>query len=367
VRTNDLKSIDQKLYYFDQDSAEYAVRFFGLLRHAKGRWAGQAFVLQPWQDYIVRQLFGWKRYADGQRMYRKAFIEVPRKQGKALALDTPLPTPNGWITMGDVTVGTTLFDERGSECHATAVTAVQYDRPVYRVSFSDGTSIVADAEHEWRVDCRRTGFTVRHRALETDRYRTTRQIAENVQVTSPSAMRFGERNYRVPVTGALDTSAAELPVAPYVLGAWLGDGNSASARITAAYKDHGIIERITACGVETHECASSNANSGLYLLGAGDRSQQARNGSVQAKLRNIGVLNDKHIPTEYLRAAIEQRRELLQGLMDTDGYVNRCGECEYTSTNVRLAEGVLELCRSLGYKPRMCSGRAMIYGRDCGP
>ena len=81
--TNDLKRIDPKRYYFDEESADYAVRFFSLLRQYQGEWAGKPFVLQDWQAYIVRQLFGWKRLADGLRMYRKAYIEVPRKNGKS--------------------------------------------------------------------------------------------------------------------------------------------------------------------------------------------------------------------------------------------------------------------------------------------
>jgi phage terminase large subunit-like protein len=81
--TNDVSRIDTKAYYFDQEAADYAVRFFAHLRQYKGEWAGQPFTLQPWQAYIVSQLFGWKHRSDGLRMYRKAYIEVPRKNGKS--------------------------------------------------------------------------------------------------------------------------------------------------------------------------------------------------------------------------------------------------------------------------------------------
>ena len=72
--------------------------------------------------------------------------------GKALALDTPLPSPTGWTTMGGVQVGDTLFDETGAPCRVTAVTDVMLNRPCYRVRFSDGSSIIADADHLWAVD-----------------------------------------------------------------------------------------------------------------------------------------------------------------------------------------------------------------------
>lgn len=72
--------------------------------------------------------------------------------GKALALDTPIATPEGWTTMGEVQVGDVIFDETGAPCRVTAATGVMLDRPCYRVRFSDGSEIIADADHLWAVD-----------------------------------------------------------------------------------------------------------------------------------------------------------------------------------------------------------------------
>lgn len=69
--------------------------------------------------------------------------------GKALALDTPLPTPSGWTTMGEVAVGDELYDAQGRPTRVVAATDVMRDRPCYEVTFSDGSVIVADAEHQW--------------------------------------------------------------------------------------------------------------------------------------------------------------------------------------------------------------------------
>lgn len=71
--------------------------------------------------------------------------------GKALALDTPIPTPNGWSTMGELRVGDQVFDERGRACTVVAATDVMYGRPCFEVEFSDGTVIVADAQHQWKT------------------------------------------------------------------------------------------------------------------------------------------------------------------------------------------------------------------------
>jgi hypothetical protein len=84
-------------------------------------------------------------------------------------------------------------------------------------------------------------------------------------------------------------------------------------------------------------------------------------------LRGLGVLNNKHIPTAYLRASAPQRLALLQGLMDTDGHACDSGAVEFTSTSPALAEGVRELVVSLGWKASIREGRATINGRDCGP
>ena len=83
--------------------------------------------------------------------------------GKALALDTPIPTPNGWTTMGDLRVGDQVFDDRGFGCTVTFATPVQEGRECYGVLFSDGERIVADADHQWSVLSRAAGRAVRDR------------------------------------------------------------------------------------------------------------------------------------------------------------------------------------------------------------
>jgi hypothetical protein len=89
--------------------------------------------------------------------------------------------------------------------------------------------------------------------------------------------------------------------------------------------------------------------------------------SVMIDLRDLGVLNNKHIPVAYLRAPIEDRLLLLQGLMDTDGCADERGKCEYCGVNKALVEGVRELLLTLGVKAVVTEGRAMLDGRDCGP
>lgn len=78
---DDLEHASERGFRFDRQAAEHATRFFPFLRHSKGEWAGQPFLLEPWEQFITWCVFGWKR-ADGMRRYRTAYIEVPRKNGK---------------------------------------------------------------------------------------------------------------------------------------------------------------------------------------------------------------------------------------------------------------------------------------------
>ena len=123
--------------WFDAESAQTACDFFPeCLQHVKGELAGKPLILEPWQCGIIANLFGWKR-ADGSRRYREAFIFLPRKSGKALAVNTPIPTPTGWAAIGDISVGDTVFDDTGKRCRVLAVSDIMYNRPCYRVTFSD--------------------------------------------------------------------------------------------------------------------------------------------------------------------------------------------------------------------------------------
>ncbi len=290
--------------------------------------------------------------------------------GKALALDTPLPTPSGWTTMGEVEVGDDLYDAQGRATRVVAATDVLRDRPCYAVTFSDGTTVVADAQHQWLTETR----AARKSKWAADRHYqgarsqhihaavvTTQEMSDTVRVG-----RDERANHAVVNARPLEGVWQQLELPPYVLGAWLGDGHSASARITSETDEipmylegHGLL-------VEPHgnmlyslklpadprpptpgRCLDCGATSSGRIC----RSCRADHGSVQALLRRLGVLGDKHIPQHYLRAAEPQRRELLAGLMDTDGTVVRgVGSCQFAVTHQRLADDVYELIVSLGYK-----------------
>ncbi len=135
--------------------------------------------------------------------------------GKALALGTPLPTPDGWTTMGEVCEGDILLDADGRPTTVVAATDVMHDRPCYRITFDDGTSVVADAEHQWLTETRRS----RRSAGRQASVKTTKEIAETVRC--PTAGR--SLNHSVRTAAPLDLPERDLPIPPYALGASLVD------------------------------------------------------------------------------------------------------------------------------------------------
>ena len=302
--------------------------------------------------------------------------------GKALALDTPLPTPTGWTTMGEVAVGDLLYDAEGRPTRVVAATDVMTERPCFEVHFSDGSVIVADAEHQWLTETR----AARKSKWAADRrYNRTRhqRIHPSVVTTAEMAttVRLGRErrvNHAVVNASALEGCAAEaLPIDPYVLGAWLGDGHSASPRLTSetpeipmyiegrgyAVHHRGDMLYSIALVDEPAPTAGSCPDCGGRMTGArlcaGCR---ADHGTMTGLLRKIGVLGDKHIPAAYLRASEQSRRDLLAGLMDTDGTVVKgVGSCQFAVTHQRLADDVYELVVSLGYKCGRTSKR--VAGR----
>jgi replicative DNA helicase len=330
--------------------------------------------------------------------------------GKALALDTPLPTPTGWTTMGEVRAGDWLLAADGAPTRVVAATEAMTGRPCYQVRFDDGTVIVADAEHGWLTDtlasrksAAAAGYSRQVHQRTFASVKTTREIAATVRAGGDNRL-----NHVVALPGPLRLPEADLPLPPYVLGVWLGDGTSAAAQFTSA--DPEVAMLVEAEGIEapklqpryryalrlpdsrqpavmrdcdvcgkpfspaTSQVRTCGRGCGGKARGVGARRAQPTctrcgapftgltsgygicrrcvdsYGSVQAILWTMGVLGDKHIPVQYLRGSESQRKALLAGLLDTDGTVGRTGSVHFAVTSRRLASNFRELVLSLGYR-----------------
>jgi replicative DNA helicase len=340
--------------------------------------------------------------------------------GKALALDTPVATPTGWTTMGEIRVGDQVMGSDGRPTTVVAATDVMTDRPCYEVHFSDGSVIVADAQHQWLTDTRasrksaqaaRVGYNGYLNQQTFAEVRTTEDIARTVRCATKDA----RLNHSVTNARPLGLPAADLLLPPYTLGVWLGDGTSAQAHFTSADPEiamyiesegvvvvptnvdrryslrlparPGLAERpCPMCGElfvpQTSQVQTCGKTCGGKLRASGGVGRQATcpdcggpsaglvrcqacrddHGTVKALLRKLGVLDNKHIPVQYLRGSVTQRKALLAGLLDTDGTVTVSGAVQFAVTSKRLAEDTRELIASLGHRVRMTTKR--VRGRS---
>jgi len=249
--------------------------------------------------------------------------------GKRLDVGTLLPSPSGFVRMGDVVPGDALFSDTGEVCNVLAVSSIEVAGDSHSVRFDDGSVIRADGEHLWNTE------TDKERTNKYEgRVRTTHEIATSLIV------RGNRANHSVKVSGALKLPTVYLPIDPYLLGLWLGDGNARSGALCILDSDFSTI--LPMIGELT---SLRKEKSGSLII------SYASVKGLKSKLRAINLLNNKHIPEVYLRSSEEQRRELLRGLLDSDGYCSpRKGDIELALSNDRLMGDVMELVCTLGIK-----------------
>lgn len=254
---------------------------------------------------------------------------------KGLALTTPLPTPSGWTTMGAVEPGDQVFDAFGVPCTVTAKSLVK-QIGTYVVRFDDGSEIVCDTEHIWWTSSGRTPGPVH-----------PRPIAEVIETLTG----LNGKQHRVPVARPLVLPDVDLPIEPYLLGCWLGNGDSGGG-VICSMPD--LFETMEGERVVFGKETPSPKSKAVRRTALGLRTQ----------LRQVGLLGHKLIPDIYLRASIAQRMRLLQGLMDTDGTWNKPRRtATFYTVRKALALQVTELLASLGQRPNMAGVPTTGFGK----
>lgn len=297
----------------------------------------------------------------GTRVFDRLTIIAGRRFGKAAHIDTPIPTPLGWRTMADVQDGDWVFGEDGVPVCVQAVTEPWFSDNCFEVTFSDHSAVVVDGDHEWMVHDKAYRKSLGRRLKTSTRHWVKPTTFPRVVTTSQMlddglTYRECESSFAVPVCGALAYPKQDLPIDPYVLGAWLGDGHSAGPAITTA--DQELLDECSRRGFSIRKYAGT-----AYTYGLGTKMLNP----LGARLRQLGVLHNKHVPDIYKQASIQQRLDLIKGLMDTDGYCDEGGHAEFCNTNKRLADDVCELLQGLGEKPTITESVAKLYGREIGP
>lgn len=350
--------------------------------------AAAGLFLDPWQEFCLESAL-WERPSpdDEERWEWSSFevgILVPRQNGKGAILEarelgglflfeeslilhsahefkdldvrTPVLATRGWTTMGELRDGDEVYAPDGTPTKVVHAHPWLYDSRCYRVRLADGQELVAGAEHLWPVtEVARDGST-------TERVVTTEQLLDGPGLVHTwrrerSRDRHAYR-WRLALPQPPDAPAADLPVDPYLLGAWLGDGHTTSGVLTVGAEDlPALLGELDALG-ETYRVREDKRTDGRVLA--------VRVVGLTARLRALGVLGNKHVPAAYLTASVVQRRALLAGLMDTDGTVS-AHQLAITMSNEPLMADVAALIRSLGYRATLREFRARLGGRDAGP
>lgn len=314
-----------------------------------------------WASYMLGiSLWSKQREVAQSVMSNKSTaVKAGHGVGKALDLNTPIATTLGWKTIETLCIGDMVFDERGNPTPVVAKSEV-FNMPMYEVMFSDGAVLRTNAPHEWVTLDHREAKKVRRRGPVAD-WRDqwyAGSVKETADITNSLTYVNGSNrhasNHIVPINRALKLPDADLPLDPYVVGAWLGDGTSVRAEMTIGADGQYIVDEFAKVGYTLQRTASGECR---YTF--------ARQGFVQVA-KGMNLMHNKHIPSDYQRASEHQRWELLRGLMDTDGFVAHGNLCGIDLMNRELAYDTVELIRGLGMRASISPERTYLNGQDVG-
>jgi hypothetical protein len=249
---------------------------------------------------------------------------------KGLPLDTPIGTPKGWTTMKDLQEGDKVFDKDGNIVTVLHKSSIHHN-PCYKITFDNSETITADKDHRWLISFKDKNNSYIEKVM------TTEELSHYLD-----SIKDNINEYSIPkIQNAkpLNLEDANLPLDPYVLGCWLGDGSNQCEVITNNNSD--IWNEIICRGYQIGDnIASENECEAHNVL------------DIYPILKSLNLINNKHIPNIYLRGSYKQRLDLLRGLMDTNGYYYLNGKEFVMATDQEWQqEAMLMLLGSLGIKP----------------
>lgn len=226
--------------------------------------------------------------------------EITIADWKGLPLDTPIPTEKGFTSMQNLKIGDKVFDKDGNICTVKHKSSIHYN-PCYKIKFDNSEEIIADKDHRWLINFKKQSSKNPYK----EKVMTTEELKYYLETIKDN------RNiYNIPRilnASPIKTKEINLPLDPYVLGCWLGDGS----------KDCGVITN------DSNNIWNEIKNRGYKIgqdISTEDRCEAHTILGIYPILKSLNLLKNKHIPNIYLRASYEQRLDLLRGLMDTDGY-----------------------------------------------
>lgn len=283
------------------------------------------------------------KFAHGE--IKKMIVQMPPQHGKEISDNQIVATTKGLKKHGDLIVGDYVFGRDGTPVKVLWVS--EKTRSEYVVSFSDGAKIECHGNHEWTVYNR---FRHKEETIET------KHMASST-IYNGDGKRGSRYKYHVDSNVCVMFDSRNIDLDPYVLGAWLGDGDSSCGIIHIGNNDVEII------GNSTYKFKESK----------GTTTRKFYSPELNLLLKNNGLIKNKHIPDMYKYNSVEVRKNVIAGLIDTDGYVyHRNGRITISNTNKRIIDDAAFILRSLGqsvvvceFKPRVSSsgivGKKIVY------
>ena len=259
---------------------------------------------------------------------------------KGLPLNTPIFTNNGWKTMGTLNINDYVYDKDGKLVRIKNISDIK-NKKCIKFTFDNNEEIISDYEHRWLIN---KGFSKKGKVF------TSQEVFDYLNSNDISKSYLTLKIYN---PKALDNKHSELPIDPYVLGIWLGDGHKADAKITQMNSK--VWEEIEKRGYSLGKDVSK---------GSSGKAQTRTIFGLQKELRELNLLKNKHLPDIYLLASYEQRLDLLRGFMDADGYFNKTRKRFVMTTTKRYQVSILtKLLGSLGIKSTVISKVAVCNGK----
>lgn len=258
--------------------------------------------------------------------FRTLIFNAPSGYGKLIANDIPVLTKNGWKKHGDLKVGDYVISPKGDFIRVNIVHPKRLAN--CKVIFDDGEEILCHNQHEWQV---------------YDRLAKKEKQVETTYLLQNLYEKDGRPRFLLPQRDIVKGEYKELPVDPYTYGVWLGDGSTRQPRITQNNEDSIIFDSIPYEISNIYNGASENVKT-YHLKGLAE------------DLHKIGLCYQKHneekfIHDSYLTASIEQRLELLAGIIDTDGYLDKVKQRYIITTcGGKLKDDIVSLLYTFGWR-----------------
>lgn len=320
---------------------------------------------EPWN--VEKSKFSWVKHhqfiashiekiATGQLQFLE--IETPPRIGKLCADSTPVLTTAGWKTHGELVPGDCVFHPSGEPVTVLAVS--QPDIASWSVRLTTGETIKTHGNHEWTVYVKNSDKWATLSTEQLSKYRLNR---------ATPGKRGSGWGIRLPDVQAVQFTERVLPMHPYALGVWLGDGSSAKPCVTHDGKDTVMVKAVESLGYPIRATYVHHQTRVHTTSFAGEK--RGVGSPFWQQLKQLRVVNDKHIPECYLTASVSQRLQLLAGLIDTDGTVDKTGRVHITTVMPKLRDSIVRLVQELGMWPctqthKPCLSSSGIQGtKDC--